>query len=483
MLKVAVLGAVWLSIGQWLVRLLGVISLVILARYLSATDYGIMAMINISVSFLDAILVLGTGQFIVAKVNLTEDDKNTAWTINAFKMAFLFTVLFLLAPFIADFYDTPEIELPTQLIAFSILIGALENISPDLLRKELKFNRVVLFNIVPKLVGTIANIAFAVIYQSYWALVAGTILMKIASVIVSYLIHPFRPKFSLVSHLEIWAFTKLSLISNFAIFIKNRLDTILIGKFYSSEFLGNYTMAQTVASLPSTEITTPLIGGIIPSLSKIRQVREDYIKNVKHGLQLISIVVWPCCFGLLTIAPEFIDLVLSQKWQTILNYLYIVTIILSVDVIAAYCKNVLILEGLLKYSVKCEWLLAAFYGISFSIAMYYSDIQMMLQFKLAGSCIFLFALLYKLCKKINRVFIKTSRLIISPFVIGAIVYWGVNNLSVLANFDNKTSVLLLKFGLWMAFYPFGIMLVWHLIGKKETVEKIIFEKLTVFLSR
>jgi lipopolysaccharide exporter len=473
MLKDAATGAVWLGLSQWLVRFLGVFSIIILARYLSASDYGVMALINISVSFLETVLVLGIGRFIIAKQSLTTDDLNTAWTFNVLKMIFIGSALFLIAPLIGEFYDTPDLVLPIKLISVSIMIGGFENISADILKKELKFNRVSIYIITPKLIGSIVNIALAVLLESYWALVYGTIAIRITSLIVSYFIHPFRPKFSFKSKNEIWEFSKLSLGSNFAIFIKNKLDSILIGKYYSSEELGSYTMAQTVASIPSTEVTTPVIGSLIPSLSKNKKYPREYIENVTRGLQIVSLIVWPACFGLLTISSEFVDIALSSKWETITLYLPILTLILSVDVIAGYSKQILILEGKLLFAVKCEWILVIYYIFSFPLAMYYTSIDMMLYFKLISSIVMGMAFFYRVSKCLNFNIRQALYQVLSSFFACILIYYLAFVMKEYFAFDSSLMSLTFSFIFWLVVYPVIIYLFWFFIGKPNTIEKLI----------
>ena len=106
--KKTVKGVAWTSLNQFLNMGLGFVIGVILARLLSPSDYGLLAMIGvfnaIAFSFLDS----GFGNALVRKPNLTEDDTTTAFYFNLMAGVILFGILWMVAPWVAVFYSTPK---------------------------------------------------------------------------------------------------------------------------------------------------------------------------------------------------------------------------------------------------------------------------------------------------------------------------------------------------------------------------------------
>ncbi len=90
-----------------------------------------------------------------------------------------------------------------QWLALRAVIGGFENIGTVNFRRDLRFDRFFRYNMYAKLVSFCVTITLAVLWRNYWALVAGIISSQLALNVASYLMHPYRPRFSLAKVGEI----------------------------------------------------------------------------------------------------------------------------------------------------------------------------------------------------------------------------------------------------------------------------------------
>src|SRR6202022_3008075 len=100
---------------------------------------------------------------------------------------------------------------------------------------------------------------------SYWALVAGMVTGKVCSVWMSYLAHPYRPRFTLAARRDLLHFSKWLFISNFVLFLQNKSDSFILGRTVGAAGLGIYNIASEIAVLPSTELIAPINRAVFPA--------------------------------------------------------------------------------------------------------------------------------------------------------------------------------------------------------------------------
>ncbi len=309
--------------GAWVFALriteggFGLIRLVILARILAPHDFGLMGIALLTMATLETFSQTGFHVALVQKRDNTEAYLDAAWTVLVLRGFLLFTILFFIAPYAAIFFNSPQTKPIIQVIGLSILLQSFANIGVIYFRKELQFNKQFLY----QLSGTLANFAVAVsaalILRSIWALVFGLLAGTIARLIVSYLIHPYRPHFTsdLGKAKELFGFGKWILGSSILVFLITQGDDIFVGKLLGVAALGFYQMAYRISNMPATEITHLISQVTFPAYSKLQdnlpKLREAYLRI----LQLIASLSFPMAGMIFILAPQFTNIFLGTKWM------------------------------------------------------------------------------------------------------------------------------------------------------------------------
>ena len=309
--------------GFWVVtfkiveRTLRFIRTVILARLLAPSDFGLFGIACLAMNTLETFTKTGFGTALVQKKERTEDFLDTAWTVSIIRGVSLFLILFFSAPLAANFFNSPKATPIIRVIATILLFGSVSNIGTVYFVKELDFRK----RFIIQITRTIANVGVAIplafILRNTWALVWGMLAGSIVGCIMSYIIHPYRPKLHLetVKAKELFTFGKWIFASTIIIFLVTQGDDILVGKLLGVTALGFYTMAYAISNLPATEITHVISNVTFPAYSKLQdnlpKLREAYLKV----LQLTAFISIPLAGGIFILASDFTRIFLGDKWM------------------------------------------------------------------------------------------------------------------------------------------------------------------------
>ena len=291
--------------------------LIILARILSPNDFGLLGIAMLAMLTLENFSQTGFQVALIQKKENIEDYLNSAWTIGILRGVVLFSILYFIAPYVAVFFNVPPAKPVIQVIGLSILLQAFTNIGIVYFQKELQFNKQFVYQLSGSLADFIVAVSTALILRSVWALVFGLLAGNFVRLIMSYFIHPYRPRIRLdfVKAKELFGFGKWILGSSILMFLITQGDDAFVGKFLGATMLGFYQMAYRISNMPATEITHVISQITFPAYSKIQgdtpKLREAYL-NV---LQVTTFLSFPVAGLIFALGSDFTHIFLGEKWM------------------------------------------------------------------------------------------------------------------------------------------------------------------------
>jgi lipopolysaccharide exporter len=306
-------GAIWMVLFKFVERGLGLISTLILARLLTPADFGVVAM---AISFIAMAELMSAFSFDVAIIHnqaATTEHYNSAWTCNFLLGLSITLAMFLIAVPIAAFYRKPELTWVVMALAFGPLFTGAENIGVVAFRKDLDFRREFKFQVSRKFISFAVVVPLAFVLRSYWALVVGMLFGRFAGTAISYLMHPFRPRFTLVRVRELLVFSRWLLFNNFVSFFKERSADFFIGRLAGASSLGTYNVAYELAHLPTTEISAPINRALLPGFAKMETPAEIAVAYA-NAVGLLALLALPAAACIFAVAPFLVPVLLGQKW-------------------------------------------------------------------------------------------------------------------------------------------------------------------------
>ncbi len=307
-------GAIWMVLFKLIERSIGLISTIILARLLFPADFGLIAMAMSIIAVLELLGAFGFDMALIQKSDTTRSHFDTAWSFNIILALVSAVILLLLAYPAAVFYEEPRLEIVIYFLAAGTFIAGFQNIGVVYFRKELEFNKEFQFLLGKKLASFCVTIPLAFILQSYWALVFGILAGKIGSVLLSYYVHNYRPRFDLSARSELFHFSKWLLLNNILYFIKLRSADFIIGKTSGSHSLGLYSIAFEISNLPTTELIAPINRAIYPGYTKMTADTNTLQQGFLNVIAIIILFALPAGTGIAVSADLLVKVVFGDKW-------------------------------------------------------------------------------------------------------------------------------------------------------------------------
>jgi len=346
----------WVFLLRITERVFSLIRLVILARILSPNDFGLMGIALLTMATLDTFSQTGFQQALIQKKEDIKPYLDSAWTVLILRGFILFAILFFIAPYAATFFNAPQAKPIIQVIGLAVLFQAFTNIGVIYFQKELEFNKQFIYQISGTLADFIVAISAALILKSVWALALGLLAGNFVRLVVSYLIHPYRPHltFDLGKAKELFGFGKWILGSSILVFLYTQGDDVFVGKLIGTTALGFYQMAYRISLIPVREITLVISQVSFPAFSKLQdqlvKLRVGYLKILKIN----NFITIPLAAMIFFFSYDFTYLILGKKWLPIVPLLKIFSIMIILAVVNANTGSLYNAVGKPFISVKSQ---------------------------------------------------------------------------------------------------------------------------------
>src|SRR3989344_3191236 len=325
--KRTISGIVTFTLRSFFIQAFTFLSTFILTILLDPSVFGVFflvsALINLFVYFSDIGLAAA---LIQDRKEPKRVDFVTTFTIQQIIVLFLVALGILLSGKIAAFYklDTAGLLLLRVLI-FSLLLSSLKTIPSIILERNLNFAKLV----IPQLAENIIFYGLAVIlaflnfglYSFTWAVLTR----GIVGLVIIYILSPWRPALSINkdSAKRLMTFGIPFQLNSILALIKDDLLIVFIGKILPYNQVGYIGWAQKFAFVPLRFFMDNVIKVPFPAYSRLQQHKEELVKGVEKSLFFVTFLVYPCAFGLLAVAQNFVHIIPKYgKWEPALPLLY-----------------------------------------------------------------------------------------------------------------------------------------------------------------
>jgi lipopolysaccharide exporter len=308
-------GGAWVFLGRLLMRGIGVISTIILARMLAPEDFGLVAICTVLVGLAEVIGRYGQEIAVIRRQNLDRDFLDSAWTASNITGLVLGVCVFASAPFIAGYFNEPRAVLPIQILSLRVFCIGLQNIGLVLYRRELDFSRDFTNTILEKFIPVTVTIFTAYFIRNYWALVIGNVVGFFGAIAASYVLHPYRPKICFKHIREVWSFSLWVLLEKFAFFSTMRIDHLFVPAVGNTAQLGHYHVGSDLGRMPVGELFMPLNRVLFPAYAHLMHQPGGLSNAYVHALSAATAICLPVSFGFALIAGDFTRVIYGAKWM------------------------------------------------------------------------------------------------------------------------------------------------------------------------
>jgi O-antigen/teichoic acid export membrane protein len=301
--------------ASWLTKILGLMSTIILARLLTPNDFGLVAIVMLVIYFFNIFSETGCKQYLLSLQEVTDNELNTAWTLNIISKAIISGVIILTSPYSASFFSEPRLTNTLYFAALIPIINGLENPAIYLAKRNFNYQGIFKLNLISKIISFTITISLAYYLKSHWALIFGTLTHFSLMTIGSYFIVPFQPSFSLQNIKKQWDYSKWIFFRGLVGYTRAKVDTIILAKSYLTAELGVFNVAKEFAMLLYEQVACPLGEIIMTSVQKTNGNIEQTRLIVEKYFTVLFSILLPAVIGLSYLSDILIVIILGEQWR------------------------------------------------------------------------------------------------------------------------------------------------------------------------
>ncbi|MBM3523104.1 MAG: lipopolysaccharide biosynthesis protein [Alphaproteobacteria bacterium] len=307
-------SSLWIVGARWLLRCIGLVSTVIFVRILTPRDFGIVALATLVMGLLEVFSEAGQRLALIRLQRIERDHYDTAWTLGVVIGVVIAVAMLAAGPVAGRYFDEPELGLVIQVLALRPLLLGFENIGTVDFRRDLRFDMELKLLLWPKIVTFGITLALVWWLRDYWALVFGIVAGQAVAIVFSYVLHPYRPRFSMAKLTELWGFSAWILLATFGRYCSERADEVVIGRRFEAQQLGVYSVVGSTAAMPVEELTTPVARALYSGFSRLRDDPPALRRTYLDALSVLYAVAIAASFGIAAIAHDLVLVLLGAKW-------------------------------------------------------------------------------------------------------------------------------------------------------------------------
>ena len=328
----------------------------VLARLLTPSEYGIMAILTIFIAVSNSIVDSGFSNALIRKTDAKQVDYNTVFLFNLLVSGLLYVALFFAAPAISVFFKEPLLVEVMRVIGWVLVINALAIIPRTLFVKAVNFKTQTKVSLIASISSGVVGIGMALAGMGVWSLVGQQLSRQLLNTLFLWIYGKWRPvwEFSVQSFKELFGFGSKLLLSGLLDTVFKEIYSLVIGRCYTSAQLGQYTRANQFNQIFSSNLTTVIQRVSYPVLSSIQdepeRLRDAYRKVIKSTM-LIS---FACMLGLAAVAKPLIILLIGEKWLPAVGFLQIICFSGMLYPLHAINLNILQVKGRSDLFLKLE---------------------------------------------------------------------------------------------------------------------------------
>jgi O-antigen/teichoic acid export membrane protein len=256
-------------------RGLTLVKLIVLARLLSPDDFGLFGIVVLAISTLEMLSRPGMRRALIRRRETGRNYLDSAWTFLFLRGLFLGGLMLVAAGPISAFFEMSAAAPLLRAMAALAVLRGLQNIGTVFFEKNLQFSRRFALETGAALIGLVTGVVLAIQMRSAWALVLSSLSAEGARTGLSYLLHPYRPRFELKRKEagQLVSFGKWLFGSSTVLFIATNADDAVVGKVLGSASLGIYQIAFRISHMPLTEFGKTVFRVLYPAYAKIYDQR------------------------------------------------------------------------------------------------------------------------------------------------------------------------------------------------------------------
>ena len=353
----------WSAITELIVRLLVPIVNMVLARLLTPEAFGIVATLNMVISFAEIFTDAGFQKYLVQHEFTDEQDRqestNVAFWSNLVMSLFLWGIIALFSDGIARVVGNPGLGNVLVIACLSIPLAAFSSIQSALYKRDFDFKTLFKVRLVSALIPVFITIPLAFILRSYWALVIGTLVQNLVNAVLLTCYSKWKPHlyYSWLKLKEMLSFSIWSMIEQISIWLTGYVDVFIVGTMLSQYYLGLYKTSSSIVGQIMGLITAATTPILFSSLSRLQNDEEEFKQMFFRFQKIVGLMIIPLGVGIYCFSDLITSILLGSQWGEASGFIGLWGLTGSLTIVLSYFSSeVYRAKGRPKLSVLAQWL-------------------------------------------------------------------------------------------------------------------------------
>lgn len=347
----------------------------LLARLLLPEQFGLLAMVAVFIALAGTFTDAGFSQAVIQKKQIDQLALSSVYFVNLAIGCVSALLLWLAAPWIAQFYQEGELVEILRVICIIPVISAFRQVHAAQLTKALQFKRLAFASFPSTVISGASAIYLAYAGYGVWALVIQSITRQLCASAFICWVSEWRPQlqFSYASIRSLFTYgSKLAVAGLIAQFFQN-LHVLVIGKFYLPVDVGYYQRADSFKRMGAENLNAIIARVTFPMYAEI----QDDLVRMRAVFEKSSVVLALFFFSLMGMmagaAKPMVVLLIGEQWLPSVFYLQLLCVVgalypihaVNLSIIKAFGRSDLFLRlTIIKRSLGVSLLLLTFsFGI------------------------------------------------------------------------------------------------------------------------
>ncbi|WP_340103291.1 lipopolysaccharide biosynthesis protein [Rhodohalobacter sp. 8-1] len=312
----ASIGVLWVAVERFGQQILQVVIFIILARLLTPEDFGLIAMLMIFFAIAQSFIDSGMGQALIREKEISDQDRSTVFWLNLLLSVAFYGLLYVGAPWIAEFYNRPELVDLTRVMGLAVIFFGIAIVQRSEMTQQLEFKKQAYAQVPAVFIAGTVSITMAYMDFGVWSLVAQYLLVAACSSIALWILQPAKIRFHFdkESFNRLFGFGYKLLLSGLLNTIFLHIYKLVIGKFFVAATLGFYTQAKKMQQMASQNLVGIIQKVTYPLLAKTGGDPVRLKRGYRQVIQSSSFVIFPGMLLLILFAEPIMLYVLGEKW-------------------------------------------------------------------------------------------------------------------------------------------------------------------------
>lgn len=365
-----IVGIIWNGFGRFVIQGLQILILIVLARILTPSDFGIVGIAAIFTRLITLLNEIGIASAVVQRLEIDKEDLSTLFVASLVSGIVLTGIMLFVAQYLALFFDVAVLQPVLQVLSITLIIGAASAVQKALCNRKLDFRQLAIFEACGMALYGIVSIVLALSGFGIWSIIYGTIANHLVCSVLFWIKSDWKPQFMFYfdRFKKLVDFGLIVLLTRLVNYVGINLASFVTGKFLGPAMLGLYSLANDMSSMTVGRITNIIGRVMFPTLSKMQDDNERFNNAYLKVLQFISIISFPLLVGMAVLAEPLILIVFGEKWRLAIFPLQALASIGILRSIGSSVGFVLLSKG--RSDIELKWNL--FYLLLFFAVLFFT---------------------------------------------------------------------------------------------------------------